>query len=283
MTTKQTNQLEIKKETLPVVEALNYGEYAEAGTGFEDVSSKDLAVPFLKVLQPGSPEVDDTSKGARPGQIFNTVTGELISGETGVVFIPCHNLHCYVEWVSREKGGGYVGQRDRDSLEIKKLINAKKDIKDKLFSPQGNELIETGYLYGLLLNEAGTESTGFAVISFTSTKLNAYRKLITATYALKGRPPLFANRAVFKTVKQKNEKGTFFNFEVEPLKKTWHESLIHPVNEAELLREAVDFRKMVVSGMAKADFNKQDVSEIVESDVEDAAPVADVKSGKAPF
>ena len=122
---------------------------------------------------------------------------------------------------------------------------------------QGTELIETFYVYGPILNEAGTESSGFAVLSFSSTKIKPYRDWITAMYSIKGKPPIFANRAVLKSVKQKNDHGTFYNFRIDPLGDTWVKSLINPAELGILLEEAKGFRDMVLSGAARADFNNE--------------------------
>lgn len=233
----------------------DYGEYA--GAGFEGTSGADLSIPFLSVLQSNSPQVeDDNPKGSKPGLIINTVTGELLEQ---VAFLPVHKESAYVEWVPRDQGGGFVGLHDVNSEEVKRAIQANGGVRiGKLTAENGNELIETFYVYGLILNEEGTETTGFGVLSFTSTKIKVYKKWTTAMYTLKGRPPLFANRALIKTTKEKNDKGSFFNFSIEPLKDgSWIKSLINPRDEAALLQEAKEFRDMVLSGMARAAFETQ--------------------------
>jgi len=54
-----------------------------AGTGFENVTgAEDLALPFLKVLSPSSPELNKSKgkyiEGAQAGNIINTVTKEIL-------------------------------------------------------------------------------------------------------------------------------------------------------------------------------------------------------------
>ena len=75
---------------------------------------------------------------------------------------------------------------------------------------------------------------------------------------IKGRPPLFAFRSRLKSVKQKNEKGTFYNFQIEPFNTNWKTSLIDPLANKNLLEEAKSFREMVTSGVARAAFETQD-------------------------
>jgi len=243
------------------VAAYDYG--ADAGAGFEGTSGADLSIPFISILQSNSPQVEEDGDRYKPGQMVNTVTGDIIEGDVskqapGQAFLPVHKETAYVEWVPRDKGGGFVGLHDPNGDVVKAAIAANGGSRiGKLMLDNGNELIETHYIYGLLLDEAGETTTGFAVVSFTSTKIKPYRDFTTAMYTLKGRPPMFANRAVLKTVKQKNEKGSFFNFKIEPLKGSWAESLINPGTEAALLEEAKGFRDMVTSGMARAAFETQ--------------------------
>lgn len=243
------------------VAAYDYG--ADAGAGFEGTTGADLSIPFISILQSNSPQVEEDSDRYKPGMLFNTVTGDVIDADVskqgaGQAFLPVHKETAYVEWVPRDSGGGFVGLHDPNGEVVKKAIAANGGSRiGKLTLDNGNELIETHYIYGLLLDADGVTTTGFAVVSFTSTKIKPYRDFTTAMYTLKGRPPMFANRAVIRTVKQKNEKGSFFNFKIEPLKGSWSESLISPADEADLLTEAKGFRDMVTSGMARAAFETQ--------------------------
>lgn len=256
-------------------EVMDYGDYA--GTGFEDVKSTDLSIPFLNVLQPLSKVItENLIEGAKAGQILNTVTSELMDE---FVFIPVHREEAWVEWVPRIKGGGFVDRHEPSSQIVTDLIEANGGERIPPMGPDGripfkhgdNEVIETYYMYGLILNVEGTESQGFGILSFTSTKIKAYRDWLTSMFMLKGKPPIFANRAKIKTAKQKNDAGTYHIFSIMPLEATWSASLIR---DKELLDEAVQFRKMVTSGVATADFNQQN-----DAGGNEAAPV----DGSAPF
>lgn len=252
---KSNKEVAVKNNT--AMETYNYGD--DQGSGFEGTSQSDLSIPFLSVLQALSPVVtEEEVPGAKAGMLYNTVTKEIVSGEEGVNFIPCHKESAYVEWVPRDSGGGFVGLHDITSDLVKQALAKSGKKNSKLVLENGNELIETYYIYGLTLDKEGKGVTGFAVMSFTSTKIKPYRDFLTSMYTLKGKPPLFANRAVIKTTKQKNDHGTFYNFRIEPLKATWKESLIDPVTELGILEEAKQFREMVTSGLAKAAFETQD-------------------------
>ena len=100
----QSNEVTIKKEG--AVAALNIEQFADAG--FENVDSKSLALPFLKVLGQLSPQVTQGDSQfiseAKAGMIYNTVTDELYDGAKGITVIPCYYKLEYIEWRDREKG-----------------------------------------------------------------------------------------------------------------------------------------------------------------------------------
>ena len=58
------------------------------GTGLEDTSSEDYAIPFIRVLQSGSPQLKKSNgkyiEGAAQGMMFNTVTNRLYDGDEGL-------------------------------------------------------------------------------------------------------------------------------------------------------------------------------------------------------
>lgn len=250
------NEVAVQKQGGAVAVSHDYGDMA--GAGFEGTTSKDLAIPFLEIMQSNSPEVEAGSM--KLGQIFNSVTGEVIEGETGVPLIPVHTEVSFNEWVPREKGGGLVARYQPSDEIVQKALAARGDQMGKMTLPNGNDLVETHYLYVLTLDDEGSSVTGFALISCTSTKITPLRKFKTALYMLKGKPPIFANRARLVAFRDKNTKGTFANIKFDPLRGDWAKSLINPAAERALLDEAVHFRDMILSGIAKPVEEKQDTS-----------------------
>lgn len=203
------------------VAVYDYG--ADAGSGYENQSNKDISIPFLNVLQSNSPIVAEEDSKARPGMLMNSVTQELFSGKDGIPFVPVTTRHSFVEWVPRDSGGGYVGEYAIDAPEVAKA-RANSSGLGKLKLDNGNDLIETFTIIGLQLTEEG-DIAGPMIVSNTSTKIKPYKGLMTRlrTYlhpapgGRKVQPPLFAHKVRIATFKDKNNKGEFFNFAFTPL------------------------------------------------------------------
>lgn len=255
----------------PASAPFDYG--ADAGSGFENTTQKDLSVPFILVLQTNSPQCDGPTAlpAARPGMLYNSVTGELYpaakEGDPGLVLQPCYKEYLYTEWLPRKEGGGggrgFVGVHAPDSEVVKAAIaDAEGRQFGKLETPGGDgkvhDLVETHTTFCLLLSPDGREVQGFGVVGFSSTKIKPGRDWHTSMYLLRvggQRPPLFANRGRLLTIQQENQHGKYYNFRIVPaIGDSWASSLIHPVNERRLLEEGRDFAKMAREGLARANF-----------------------------
>lgn len=208
-----------KEAQLPVDPALyDYG--ADAGMGTEDLGRADYVVPFLYLLQALSPVITEgTLPDAKAGMIMNTVNNELFTAEEakggdGIVFVPCFREHLYGEWRPRDAGGGFIADHAVDS----ELVNTLKKSQafGKLKTGDGNELIETFYVYGILVGENPEP----ACVAFTSTKIKPYKQWMTRIGTMKvptpggGKvsPPLWAHQWRFKSVLQRKDKNAWYNF-----------------------------------------------------------------------
>lgn len=250
----------ITTQTAPgaVGAVIDYG--SDAGAGFENQTKADISIPFIAVLQPMSPQITNMND-AKPGMLFNTVTEELFKADSGLLVVPATTKHVYVEWVPREKGGGFVAVHEVTSDVVKQALASSKEF-GKYTLPNGNQLSETFYVYGVLIDE-NDETLGMATIAFTSTKIAAYKRWNTKVNMFtvktpdgrKVRPPLFAHKVRVTSVKEKNAKGEFFNFNLAPANGGVAESLLPPGHPT--LEAAKELRQMVDSGAAKAAYETQ--------------------------
>lgn len=130
----------------------------EAPVGNENVSSNDMTVPRLNLLQALSDECR-TVDGAKPGLLYNTVTGELFES---VNLINLFFKKEYAIFKKRKLGGGLEG--NFDSLE------AAQAHLDSLSHKEDYDIVDTDKHFCLLLDEDG-EPASPAVLYMSSSKL----------------------------------------------------------------------------------------------------------------
>lgn len=239
--------------------ALVASGYAEdAGAGFEDMGANELAIPFIGIVQKGSPAADEDDaayvEGAEPGNIINSVTKELWDGDEGIRFIPVHRVHNFIEWVPRDEGGGFVGVHEPNDPMV---VNARNGgAFGKLESPAGNDLVETFSVYGLLVND--DDEAEPCIISFSSTQIKHYKKWMTQLRGImlrddEGRrftPPMFAHVFRLTTRGEQNKKGKWHGWHIRFDGENADEARLEP--DSELYRTAKQFREAVTGGMVRA-------------------------------
>lgn len=198
------------------------GAYAEyAGSGFENQTQDDYSIPFLTILQALSPQLlpEAGNDHLKQGMLFNSVTGDYYAGNKGVAFIPATTQHEFIEFKPRDAGGGFVGRHDVNDPMVKAAVNASAEF-GKYSTPDGNELIETYTVYGIIVTDEGDVSS--AVIAFTGSKIKKYKAWMTKAKTIQiplpdGRripAPLWAHRYRLKSTSEKNNKGSFYNFDI---------------------------------------------------------------------
>jgi len=236
-----------------------YGD--DTGGGFEGTSSEDFAIPFLAILQSGSPQVKKKGAeyidGAEEGMLYNTASGEIFDGDKGVQIVPCYTEHIFIEWKNKQKdGGGFVGTHNLDSPVVAAAQAASTEF-GKYYVPVADgvdhDLVETFVFYAILLDADG-DIVGPCMISCSSTKIKSYKSIMTPLRQVKGRPPLYAFKLTITTVAEKNTKGDYHNFKIVPANGSPVDSLIDPTTD--LFAAGKAFKEQVASGKAKVDHSK---------------------------
>jgi hypothetical protein len=194
---------------------IDFGDHAGAGT--KNMTGADQAIPFLSLLQALSKVISDPSqkvKGAEAGMIMDSVSKQLYDGTEGVTFLPCNTARVYVAWKG-EPGSGSVAGRYAPNDPLVKTAGRKfafNEMKD----PDGNRLVETFYVIGMVLGD-DMVPTGMGIISFTSTKIKAYKESIGVLRTLPGNAPLYAFPLRLTSRPETRPKGTSYNFVIKPL------------------------------------------------------------------
>ena len=189
------------------------------GTGLEETTTEDFAIPFIRVLQPMSPQLIKSNRsyveGASEGDLYNTVTGETYDGEKGINIVPCAYNKKFIEWIPREKGGGLVNAGHDMSI----LSKCKRDEESRrYYTSEGNEIVETAQFFVLITDPTPQQ----AVLAFTSTQLGVARKWLTMLRMArvqnsKGESveaPMFAFTYNLASTTQSNDKGTWHGYSV---------------------------------------------------------------------
>ena len=235
----------VKKEKAGAIAISSFE--VDSGKGLGKLTQEDLALPFLKILGQLSPEVNKRDgkyvKGAEPGMIFNSVTGELYDGAKGIQVVPCHYKLEYIEWRDRGEGSGAPVAIHSSSSDIMTKTTRDASFKDRL--PNGNYIERTASHFVIVNGQ--TPST--ALIAMKSTQLKISRKWnsMMAGIRLKGKnglftPASFSHIYQLKTIQQSNDKGTWFGWEV---------SKIGPVQDTTLYQQAKTFAENVSKGDVK--------------------------------
>lgn len=235
-------------------------------TGFEHMTADDFMVPFLTLLQAKSPQAEEGNpkkiEGAKAGAFMNSVSNAIfLAGEkdAGIKVIPVHSIHQYLEWIPRDDGGGLQGVYDwQDPFVVKAKQGAGKKF-GKMKVNDGNDLVETFNVFCLQVMPNGDLKR--IVLGFSSSQIGAYKKWMTnAQEQTKEVPglgttsrPLWSHRYVIRTVFNQNKKGTWFKMDVQ-FDGPNAEAARYADDDATQVA-AKEFRKLLLAGVAKADFN----------------------------
>lgn len=224
----------------------------DSGSGFEETSAESFAIPFLSILQSGSPQCKKSDgayiKGAEEGMLFNSVTGDMY-GEEGVEVIPCHYSHRYIEWKLREAGGGFVGEYLPNDPIVGTTV---RDDKGRNMLDNGNQLSDTRNHYVLVRTKNGLTP---AIMSLSSSQLKMSKKWMSMMQGQKIKDPttcmfnvapMFSSVYKVTTVPLSNDKGSWFGYDF---------ALVGKVTDASEYAEAKAFNHAVKAGQTKVERN----------------------------
>lgn len=174
--------------------------------GSEQVGQDDLVIPRLEILQSQSPEVEEDNpeyiKGAKPGQLINSVTKQIYGSE--VFIVPVHYSKLWLVWRKRTAGGGFLGSFPNPE-------DAEAKCKSEGGEDKGIEVIDTPTHLCLLVNrEQG--SIDEVMLSMPRTKAKVSRQWNSMIRLAGG--DRFSRVYRITSQKETNDKGTYFNYVV---------------------------------------------------------------------
>ena len=206
---------------------------ADAGRGMEGASQESFAIPFLTVLQKGSPQVDEASgvalEGARQGMFFENVTGKLYDGKTGILIVPAAYRRVFLRWAPREGGGGFKGEMLPEEVANQRAAGKIVELDGRLYFPlpdgsvndkKCDRVADVRNHYVLLLNDDGSWTQ--ALLSLGSTQIKKSKMLMSALASVKlsgtaglYTPATWANCVRVTTVPESNDKGNWMGVRFE--------------------------------------------------------------------
>ena len=264
---EQTAVAEVEtKTTALAVGGMDFA--ADAGAGMEGAGQESFAIPFLSVLQKGSPQVDEASgaaiEGARAGMLFENVTGRMFSGKDGVVIVPCSYKREFLRWGARDNGGGFKGAYSPEDVADMRAKGQIVELEGRLYAPEPDGSVsdkksdrfnDTRNHYVLIMDQ-DTGAWTEALLSLTSTQIKKSKMLMSALASVKLKnnagmytPPTFANFVRVTTVGESNDKGTWFGVKFE---------LAGQVDRAEVYAAAKAFHANIAKGGVQVKYEDTD-------------------------
>jgi len=191
----------------------------DAGSGVDDLGSEDLAIPFVKILQKMSDELDDLDN-AKAGDIINSVTKEVTKGKNGIRVIPCAYRLEWIEWEPRGTGTGapFAIYHTGDQIPATERSD---DNKDMVVDGAGRYLERTAQHYVLVVDEDGM--TQQALLPMKATQFKKSKQWNSAIKSIKMKdgngnlftPPRFSHIWKMTTVSEENKNGSWHGWQIE--------------------------------------------------------------------
>jgi hypothetical protein len=201
------------KTAQATADGINFDTTGDTSAGFEQMHAGTMAIPFIRILQQLSPQLnkDDPAyiAGAEVGDYFNTITKEIIKGKEGFDCVVLKFENIFLEW--KPNRGGFAGRHTVENAE--RLAAKSNTIGDfgKWKTPEGNNLQEN-YVYLILM--AGHEADGLMVMSMASSMLKFARdwnRLMTSHVMGNGQKAMPYYLVWHMTTEyKKNEKGAWY-------------------------------------------------------------------------
>lgn len=260
-----------EKETLPALQqkmelAAPIAFDADAGAGMECATSESFAIPFLGVLQKGSPTVDEALptyvEGHKSGMLYENVTGRTFDGKVGVILVPCAYRRVFLRWGPKGvEGSGFKGELTPEAVAQLRADGRVVDLDGRLYFPlpdgtvndkKCDRVADVRNHYCLLVDEK-TGAWTQVLLSLGSTQIKKSKMLMSALASVKltgaagmYTPPTFANYVRCVSVPESNDKGAWHGMKFE---------LSGCVGRVELYAAAKAFHASVAAGHTQAKYD----------------------------
>lgn len=248
----------IKKESEELVAnqmAIDFS--ADAGAGMEGIDKDSFSIPFIKLLQSNSPEVDELET-AKAGMFCNSISMELFKE---ILVIPCAYQRRFIRWAPRHTGEGFKGEYMPTDIETNNVSDCR-NINGRWFFDVPKDASPLDDKGKALYDEARDTRSHFvlylsgdgnwypAVMSLSSTMIKKSKRWMSRIQMVqmkdaKGRsfnPPSFSHVYKVNSVDEEKNGNKWKNIEV---------SLYGMVEEADIYARAREFNHQIAAGEIK--------------------------------
>lgn len=203
-----------KKDEVALTERPNWIKEGEA-RGSEEVSSSDITLPRLQIIQDLSPQHKKTKEefieGAEVGDFFNTATQGLY--KESAMIVPVYFRVEYIIWKEQKAGGGFFGAFDTE-------VEAARELRKVKAENGGNdedyEIVLTNVHFVLLIDGDDPTNVEQVVISMSKSQNKVSRSLNTMIKLAGG--DRFSRVYKLSTFVDKNKAGQeYMNWKVKPM------------------------------------------------------------------
>ena len=232
---------------------------ADSGAGMEVMTSEDLMIPRLSILQALSPQVNKRDgahvEGAEAGHILDNVAAQAIDGEEGITVIPIHYRRSHIEW--KPDRGGLVNNHGSDP---RCLESCSRGSRGEYLTSEENEIVPTSEYFVFVVADDGSYYP--AMMSLSKSQLKKAKRWNSMIHRLKVphpkddtkkfSPAMFWNAYKLTTIPEENDQGSWFGWNVEMLFDANSGGILEQLpNGSEIYLAAREFKKQVSEGDVK--------------------------------
>ena len=231
----------------------------DSGAGMEDMTSDDMMIPRLSILQQMSTQVNKRDgayvTGAEPGYILDNVANEAIDGETGITVVPIYFRRAHIEW--KADRGGLVNNHGKDPS---CLEGCSRGPRGEYLTSEGNEIVPTAEYFVYVVSEDGSFSP--AMMSMSKSQLKKAKRWNSMINRLqvphpkddskKFAPAMFWNAYKLTTVPEENDQGSWFGWNVEMMFDAQSGGILEQLPTGQdIYLSAREFKSQVATGDVK--------------------------------
>jgi len=235
----------------------------DAGAGMEGADKESFAIPFLRVIQKTSPQVDEAAPeydaNAAPGMLLNTVTGRLYDGKKkGVTFLPCAFQRRFLLWAPRNEDGGFGGEYLPEDVAALRAEGKAVLVDGALYQPDDNGKVnpkkssryaDTRGHFGLLVEDGKASPVLLSLVSTQIKKSKQLMSILTEARVETANglqsPPTWMSKIKITTVLESNDQGSWYGvrFEADGF-----------IEDGDLYAAGKAFHDQIIAGEAKANY-----------------------------